>query len=157
MTKLILAKQKTRGRPATGTTPMIGLRASPELRTEIERWADRQSDTPRLSEAIRRLVDLGLKAKTKGWWIICASASGLETSAAFAILAAALWLWSSLIKTPDRLAHGPQKNLFLLFDEIHVSLKRQSRRSAWAAMAAAIAAALQGALVFAPLCIAWPF
>jgi hypothetical protein len=42
---------------------MIGLRASPELRAEIERWADRQSDTPRLSEAIRRLVELGLKAK----------------------------------------------------------------------------------------------
>jgi hypothetical protein len=89
---------------------------------------------------------------------ICASASGFEMiSAAFAILAAALWLWSSLTKTPDRLPQGPQKNLFLIFDDIHVSLKRQSRRSAWAAMAAAIAAAVQAALVFAPVCITWPF
>jgi hypothetical protein len=89
---------------------------------------------------------------------ICASASGLEiTSALFAILAAVLWLWSSLTNTPDRLLQGPQKNLFLIFDDIHVSLKRQSRRSAWAAMAAAIAAALQAALVFAPICVAWPF
>jgi hypothetical protein len=89
---------------------------------------------------------------------ICASASGFEmTSAAFAILAAALWLWSSLTKTPDRLPEGPQKNLFSIFDDIHVSLKRQSKRSAWAAMAAAIAAALQAAFVFAPVCITWPF
>jgi hypothetical protein len=65
MKKSILAKQKTRGRPATGTTPMIGLRASPELRAEIEQWADRQPDSPRLSEAIRRLVELGLKVKPK--------------------------------------------------------------------------------------------
>jgi hypothetical protein len=68
-----------------------------------------------------------------------------------------LWLWSSLTKTPDRLPQGPQKNLFLIFDDIHVSLKRQSKRSAWAAMAAAIAAAVQAALVFAPVCITWPF
>jgi hypothetical protein len=79
------------------------------------------------------------------------------TSAAFAILAATLWLWSSMTKTPDRLPPGQQKNLFSIFDDIHVSLKRQSKRSAWAAMAAAIAAALQAALVFAPVCITWPF
>jgi hypothetical protein len=48
---------------------------------------------------------------------ICASASGFEmVSAAFAILAAALWLWSSLTTTPDRLPQGPQKNLFSIFD-----------------------------------------
>jgi hypothetical protein len=91
---------------------------------------------------------------------ICASASALETiSAIFAILAAALWLWSARTKTPDRLPEGPQKNLFSIFDDIHVSLRRQSKRSAWAAIAAAIAAAFQAALVFAPVCIngAWPF
>ena len=42
---------------------MIGLRASPEMRAEIERWANRQPDTPRLSEAIRRLVELGLRGQ----------------------------------------------------------------------------------------------
>jgi hypothetical protein len=78
-------------------------------------------------------------------------------SAFFAILAAALWLWSSLTKTPDRLPEGPQKNLFSIFDDIHVSLRQQSKRSAWAAIAAAVAAALQAALVFAPVCVRWPF
>jgi hypothetical protein len=53
-------KKRGRGRPATGRYPMIGLRASPELRQAIEAWAEQQSDTPLLSEAIRRLVELGL-------------------------------------------------------------------------------------------------
>jgi hypothetical protein len=50
-------------------------------------------------------------------------------------------------------------NLFDIFDEIHVSLSRQSRRSAVAAGAAAISAALQAVLIFAPACISmtWPF
>jgi hypothetical protein len=56
----ISAKPKKRGRPATGRNPMIGLRVSPDLRERIERWATAQSDTPLLSEAIRRLVELGL-------------------------------------------------------------------------------------------------
>jgi hypothetical protein len=65
MAKSIVAKPKKRGRgrPRTGRTPMMGLRGSPEFRAEIEAWAARQDDTPVLSEAIRRLVELGLKAK----------------------------------------------------------------------------------------------
>jgi hypothetical protein len=39
---------------------MIGLRATPELRKAVETWAKRQDDKPGLSEAIRRLVELGL-------------------------------------------------------------------------------------------------
>jgi hypothetical protein len=39
---------------------MIGLRASPELRAAIERWAKEEPDKPKLSQAIRRLVELGL-------------------------------------------------------------------------------------------------
>jgi hypothetical protein len=44
---------------------MMGLRGTPEFRAEIEAWAERQHDKPKLSEAIRRLVELGLKAKAK--------------------------------------------------------------------------------------------
>ena len=44
---------------------MMGLRGSPEFRAEIEAWAQKQHDTPKLSEAIRRLVELGLTVKTK--------------------------------------------------------------------------------------------
>ena len=51
---------KPRGRPATGVTPMMGLRVSDELRAAIVKWAEYQPDTPKLSEAIRRLVEMGL-------------------------------------------------------------------------------------------------
>ena len=44
---------------------MIGLRASPQLRRAIESWANRQGDSPLLSDAIRRLVELGLEASAK--------------------------------------------------------------------------------------------
>jgi hypothetical protein len=62
----IKAKPKKRGRPATGRDPMMGFRAAPELRASIVRWAENQSDVPTLSEATRRLVELGLTVKTKG-------------------------------------------------------------------------------------------
>jgi hypothetical protein len=64
MKKTISAKQKSAGRPATGITPMIGFRADPVTRAAIVRWAEKQPDAPSLSEAIRRLVELGLKVKT---------------------------------------------------------------------------------------------
>jgi len=35
----------------------------PAFRAAIIRWAEKQSDKPTLSEAIRRLVELGLKVK----------------------------------------------------------------------------------------------
>jgi hypothetical protein len=59
----IEAKPKRRGRPATGRDPMMGFRASPVLRASIVRWAENQPDMPTLSEATRRLVELGLKVK----------------------------------------------------------------------------------------------
>ena len=44
---------------------MIGVRFSSESREQIEAWAERQADKPTLSEAIRRLVEVGLSASTK--------------------------------------------------------------------------------------------
>jgi hypothetical protein len=45
---------------------MVGFRADPAARAAIIKWAESQPDQPTLSEAIRRLVELGLKAKPKG-------------------------------------------------------------------------------------------
>ena len=64
MKKSISAKQKTRGRPATGITPMMGFRAEPAIRAKVVRWAENQPDNPTLSEAIRRLVEIGLSKST---------------------------------------------------------------------------------------------
>jgi hypothetical protein len=65
MAKSIKVEPKKRGRPATGKDPLMGFRASPMMRASVVRWAENQPDTPSLSEAIRRLVEMGLKAKGK--------------------------------------------------------------------------------------------
>jgi hypothetical protein len=41
---------------------MVGIRLSDAARNAVERWARDEPDTPTLSEAIRRLIELGLKA-----------------------------------------------------------------------------------------------
>jgi hypothetical protein len=43
----------------------MGFRADPATRAAIVKWAESQPDMPTLSEAIRRLVQLGLTMRTK--------------------------------------------------------------------------------------------
>jgi hypothetical protein len=61
MSKSITVKRKKPGRPPTGTEPLYGVRISDELMGRIEKWAT--ENTASRSEAIRHLVELGLKAK----------------------------------------------------------------------------------------------
>ncbi len=42
----------------------MGFRASDELRAAIIKWAEGQRDMPKLSEALRRLVEIGLTVKS---------------------------------------------------------------------------------------------
>lgn len=56
---------KKRGRPATGTSPTVGVRVPEELAARIDEWRSEQRPIPSQPEAIRRLVDLGLKAKAR--------------------------------------------------------------------------------------------
>jgi hypothetical protein len=56
---------KKRGRPRTGKDPMLAFRAPPPFTAEVEAWAKRQPDSPSRSEALRRLVELGLAGKGK--------------------------------------------------------------------------------------------
>jgi hypothetical protein len=66
MPKSITDKPKKRGRPSTGgRDPMIGARFPAALKEAIDKWAASNGDIGR-SEAMRRLVELGLKAKGKG-------------------------------------------------------------------------------------------
>jgi|SRR5215212_6722343 len=64
MKKTTRVKQKIPGRPRTGSAPLVGFRADPDVRASITRWAEKQPDSPTLSEAIRRLVELGLTIRT---------------------------------------------------------------------------------------------
>ena len=43
--------------------PLMGFRADPITRAKIVKWAENQPDQPTMSDAIRRLVGLGLSAK----------------------------------------------------------------------------------------------
>jgi hypothetical protein len=52
-------KSKRRGRPATDRDSLIGVRLSREIVTRMNEWSKR-SGTKTRSEAIRRLVELGL-------------------------------------------------------------------------------------------------
>jgi hypothetical protein len=65
MTKSISRTRKTRGRPSTGAES-VHLRILPDQSAAIDAWITKQKE-PDLSrpEAIRRLVELGLKAKGK--------------------------------------------------------------------------------------------
>jgi hypothetical protein len=51
------------GRKPTGTDPARTIRLSDEFIANVDAWAASQDDQPGRSEAIRRLVEIGLKAK----------------------------------------------------------------------------------------------
>jgi hypothetical protein len=56
---------KKRGRPATGTSPTIGVRCGPDLVGKIDEWRSGQRPIPSLPEAIRRLVEQALEKPGK--------------------------------------------------------------------------------------------
>jgi hypothetical protein len=56
-------KRAGSGRKPTGRDPVTAIRLSEEFRATVDKWAAKQDDTPARSEAIRRLVEIGLKVK----------------------------------------------------------------------------------------------
>src|SRR5437868_6189274 len=50
---------------AAGSAGRVRGRRGEDLRDTVDKWAAQQADEPSRSEAIRRLVELGLSAKTK--------------------------------------------------------------------------------------------
>jgi len=64
MGKSITRTRKSRGRPPTGAES-VHLRILPDLAKALDDWRRRQDDLPGRPEAIRRLVELGLRAKGK--------------------------------------------------------------------------------------------
>src|SRR5438132_4708837 len=67
MKKSISVNKKSRGRPKKkgGVYPVTAVRLAPALGAEVDKWAGAQTDAPTRSEAIRRLVELGLSVKPK--------------------------------------------------------------------------------------------
>jgi len=56
-------KRPGSGRKPTGVDPARTIRLSDEFIAMVDAWAIRHEDKPSRSEAIRRLVELGLKVK----------------------------------------------------------------------------------------------
>jgi hypothetical protein len=55
-----------RGRRATGQDPVTAIRLSDGLRARVDAWAAKQEGEPKRSEAIRRLVEIGLESAPMG-------------------------------------------------------------------------------------------
>jgi hypothetical protein len=53
-------QKRRRGRPATGRDPAVTARLPQETIDSIDEWA-RRNDEPTRAQAIRRLVEIGLK------------------------------------------------------------------------------------------------
>jgi hypothetical protein len=61
MKRSISVVRKKRGRPATGTDPLLTVRAPAELIEAIDAWAAKEGVAR--SEAVRQLIEAGLKRK----------------------------------------------------------------------------------------------
>ena len=56
-------EKRPRGRPATGKDPAVTVRIPVKMGAAITAWIDRQSGPkPSRSEAMRRLIEMGLSA-----------------------------------------------------------------------------------------------
>jgi hypothetical protein len=56
---------KTSKKRAAVTGDLVGVRVQPDMAKLLDDWRRKQDDLPGRPEAIRRLVELGLKAKAK--------------------------------------------------------------------------------------------
>jgi hypothetical protein len=63
ITKTHGGKRPGAGRPAVGKDPLVNQRMPLEMLAAIRDWAASEPGQPSRSEAIRRLVEIGLKAK----------------------------------------------------------------------------------------------
>jgi hypothetical protein len=65
MTKQTVLAKKKRGPAPTGKGTQVVVRLQPDPLAALDGWVTKQKDKPTRAEAIRRLVELGLKAKGK--------------------------------------------------------------------------------------------
>jgi hypothetical protein len=65
MKRQTVITKKRRGPAPTGKGTLVGVRLQPDDLSELDDWISEQDESFTRPEAIRRLVDLGLKAKAK--------------------------------------------------------------------------------------------
>jgi hypothetical protein len=77
--------RKRPGRPATGQDPVTAIRLSKEMRAAVDAWATSEADKPVRSEAIRRLLEIGLTVGAKQEQTTAATADRAKELASKAI------------------------------------------------------------------------
>jgi hypothetical protein len=65
MAKSTKVNTKTPKKRAERTGDLVGVRMQPDMTKLLDDWRRKQEDLPGRPEAIRRLVEIGLKAKGK--------------------------------------------------------------------------------------------
>jgi hypothetical protein len=65
MSKASRVNTKTPKKRAPVTGELVGVRVQPDMAKQLDDWRRDQDDLPGRPEAIRRLVEIGLKAKAK--------------------------------------------------------------------------------------------
>jgi hypothetical protein len=65
MVKSTHVNTKAPRKRAAVTGELVGVRVQPDMAKQLDDWRRQQDDLPGRPEAIRRLVELGLKAKGK--------------------------------------------------------------------------------------------
>jgi len=63
MNKSSRVNMKTPKKRAAATGDLVGVRVQPDMAKQLDDWRRKQEDLPGRPEAIRRLVELGLKVK----------------------------------------------------------------------------------------------
>jgi hypothetical protein len=58
-----IVQSKKRGRPATGVNQSIGVRLTPKTIEDLDVWRAKQPGVPGRPEAIRQLIEAGLKER----------------------------------------------------------------------------------------------
>jgi hypothetical protein len=104
---------------------MMGFRADPLIRAEIVRWAENQPNKPTLSEAIRRLVELGLTVGAKQKQTSATTANRAKELASNAIESLTFGAANNDAKTnrKSRLIKGPEE-----FREVRVDRPKAKRK-----------------------------
>jgi len=74
--RTVLPKPNKGGRPATGRDPVRAMRLSEEFVAKVDAWAAKQEDQPGRTEAIRRLVEIGLSKPSDRPRILSTSVEG---------------------------------------------------------------------------------
>ena len=65
MKRQTVITKKRRGPAPTGKGTLVGVRLQPDDLSELDDWISEQDESFTRPEAIRRLIELGLKAKAK--------------------------------------------------------------------------------------------